>query len=164
MPGPFTYPVAISVPFDNEDNDFDSENVQDAIEEAVDLAIQASRYLVLADYGGNANNGRLLEFFPGLDSEEAPIFFDSGTKVIQLIMSTTSNSSSATIGFYDIVNDPSFNTPLYTLDMNNQKRKIDNGSMGTPLFTIPPGGALTVKVDSSNINKPHLQMIFSGTS
>jgi len=34
MPGPFTFPVAEAVPFDNEENNFTAENTQEAIEEA----------------------------------------------------------------------------------------------------------------------------------
>jgi len=173
MGAPFTYPVSFSLPFESEPdrlNGFVSKNAQDAIEEALALAIQNDRFLVLANYGGNANNGRILEFYPGLDSQEAPIVFGAGgAAVIAITAATTANSSNAEISFYDVAADPNLNSPLYTLDMNGQKTKTDIGFLGTPgvpaipLFPMPPSGELAVKVSSSSIQKPHLQIVFSSS-
>lgn len=164
MAGPFTTPVAQSTPFESEperSNGFTSKNVQEAIEEALALAISNDRYLVLAQYNGNANNGRILEFFTGIDSNDAPLHFNGDTIVTSIISSTTANSSNAHIGFYDKFNDPGLTTPLYTLDMNGQKFVEVTVPTTSPLFSIPSNGELLVKIDSSSIQKPHLQIIFS---
>ncbi len=166
MGGFATTSVAFSVPFESEperNNGFQSKNVQEAIEEALALAVSNDRFLILSDYGGNANAGRLLEFYPGLNSDEAPLFFDSGTNALQIVCTTTAPNSNAIIGFYDNINDPGLTTPLYQLNMGGNKRVIDNGNMGTPLFVVPQGGTLTIKVDSNSINKPHIQLILSST-
>lgn len=166
MGGFSTTNVAWSTPFESEperNNGFQSKNVQEAIEEARGLALSSDRYLILSDYNGNANNGRLLEFFNGLDSLEAPLYFDTGTKVLQIVSTTTATDSDAMISFFDPANDPTLSTPLYTLDMNNQKRVIDNATLAVPLFTIPISGALTVRVTQNSILKPHIQLILSSS-
>ena len=166
MAGPFTTPVAFSTPFESEperNNGFASKNVQEAIEEALSSAISNDRYLVLCQYNGNGNAGRLLEFYNGIDSDDAPLHFNGQTVVTSIISSTTSGGSNANIGFYDKFNDPTLSTPLYTLDMNGQKTLEITVPASTPLFTIPSNGELLVKVDSSSIQKPHLQIIFSST-
>lgn len=162
MAGPFTTPVSFSVPFESEpdrSNGFISKNAQEAIEEALALAKDNDRFLVLSQYNGNANVGRVLEFYDGIDSEDAPLVFGTATaNVVAIVCSTTSPSSSAQIGFYNLNVDPGMTTPLYTLDMGGNKRVIN---IGSPLFIIPFGGLLAIKVDSSSINKPHLQIVFS---
>lgn len=167
MAGPFTAPVAFSTPFESEpdrSNGFVSKNVQEAIEEALSLAIANDRYLVLCQYNGNGNVGRLLEFYSGIDSEAAPLHFNGDSVVTSLICSTTSTLSNANIGFYDKFNDPTLSTPLYTLDMNGQKFVEIVVPTISPLFYIPSNGELLIKVDSGSIQKPHMQIIFSSVA
>lgn len=160
--------TAFQTPFESEPdraNGFFSKDVQNAIEEALALAIANDRFLILAQYNGNANTGRLLEFYSGIDSEDAPLVFgDSSANVLSIVSSTTGNSSNATIGFYDIFVDPTFLTPLYTLSMNGLKRKIDTGTVLLPLFTVPTNALLAIKIDSNSIQKPHLQIVFSSST
>ena len=164
MAGPFTTPVAFSTPFLSEpdrSNGFTSKNVQEAIEEALSLAIANDRFKILCQYNGNANNGRLLEFFSGIDSDDAPFHFNANTNVIDITCSTTGVNSISTIGFYNKSVDPTYISPLYILDMNGQKTKEDIGTALAPLFLIPIGGELVVRVDSASIQKPHMQITFS---
>ena len=165
MPAPFTTPVAFSVPFESEperNNGFMSKNVQEAIEEALAQAIANDRFIILAQYNGNAGNGRVLEFFIGIDSEDAPLVIGAqDVEVLAIACSTTANSSNADVSFYDLVADPGLTTPLYTLDMAGQKDKIDLGAPA--LFQIPGGGQLTVAVSAGNIQKPHLYIVLSST-
>lgn len=164
MAGPFTTPVAKSVPFESEperSNGFTSKDVQEAIEEALYLAISNDRYLVLCEYNGNGNNGRLLEFYPGIDSFEAPLHFNGDTIITSIICSTTANNSNASMEFFDKNADPNLLTPLYTFSMSNQKTVEIIGSATLPLFNIPSTGELVVRVASGSIQKPHMQIIFS---
>lgn len=158
---------AFETPFESvpeRSNGFVSKNVQEAIEEALALAVANDRFLVLAQYNGNANNGRLLEFYSGIDSGDAPIVFGNvNTNIINIVSSTTDVSSNATIGFYNSAVDPLLLIPIYTLSMNNLKRKTDAGSPIAPLFSLPPNALLTVKVDSNSIQKPQLQIVFSSS-
>jgi hypothetical protein len=164
MAGPFTTPVAKSVPFESEperNNGFQSKDTQEAIEEALALAVANDRYLVLCDYNGNANNGRLLEFFAGIDSFDAPLHFNGNTIVTSIISSTTSNGSNAQFEFFDKFADPTLSTPLYIFSMGGQKTQEIVGSASVPLFSLPSNGELVVRVRSGNIQKPHMQIIFS---
>lgn len=165
MGGFATTQVAFSTPFESEPerpNGFQSKNVQEAIEEALALAIANDRFLVLAQYNGNANTGRLLEFFSGIDSGDAPLVLGVvAVNVVNIVSTTTANSSNATIGFYNLNVDPGLINPIYTLDMNGQKSKIDAGTAVAPLFMVPANALLVVKVDSSSIQKPHMQIVFS---
>lgn len=173
MGGFSTTNVCFSTPFESEPerlNGFVSKNAQDAIEEALALAIANDRYLVLADYGGNANTGRILEFYPGRDSQETPIYFGGGgASVVSIICSTTANSSNALVSFYNTLIDPTLSVPLYTLDMNGQKVKEDVGFLGSPgvpaipLFNVVANGQLAIKVSSGSIQKPAVQIIFSSS-
>lgn len=161
MGGPLLSQVSFSVPFESEPdrpNGFVSKNAQEAIEEASKIATDNDRFYLQADYNGNATSGRLLEIFTGLDTEEAPFYFAKETRVIDIVCRTTSTNSNATINFYNIDADPGLLTPLYTLDMNGQKRKIDLGTPDIPLFTMPSDSSLTIRVASSSINKPHMQL------
>lgn len=138
---------------------FVSTDVQNAIEEALIQAVANDRFVVLAEYNGNANVGRYLEFFSGIDSFDAPFFNQTITKVLAIVCATTGTDSDALIGFFDLnVSDV---TPLYTLDMNNLKRKVDLGSVETPLFTIQALGQMGVRVTANSINKPHCYLVFS---
>jgi len=171
MGGFSTTNVCFSTPFESEPerlNGFVSKNAQDAIEEALALAIQNDRFLILSQYNGNANTGRVLEIYQGIDSQEAPIYFGAGgASIIAITSSTTSNNSSALISFHNVKADPLLLMPLYILNMNNQKTKQDIGFLGSPgnpaipLFSMPANSALAIKVLSGNIQKPHIQIVFS---
>jgi hypothetical protein len=156
MAGPFTFPVARAVPFDNTGTNpaFVSENVRDAIIEAVQIAATQSRSLLLAQYNGNANTGRYLEFFGGISSLDAPIRTDLSINVFSIVSTTTATGSTALIGFFDL--NVSSVTPLYTLDMNSLKTVFVSG---TPLFTIAANSQLAIRVTSGSIAKPHIQLI-----
>ena len=154
---------SFATPFESEPertNGFISKNAQEAIEEALALAISNDRFLVLSQYNGNANTGRYLEFYSGISTDDAPLVFgDNPSNMISVIASTTSISSTASIGFYDL----NGGTPvlLYTLTMDGLKRKIDSGTPTTPLFVIPANALLAIKIDNNSIQKPHLQLVMS---
>jgi hypothetical protein len=162
MAGPFTFPVAAAVPFDGTETTdgtpvtppFVSTNTRDAIIEAVTKAGEESRSLLLSQYNGNANTGRYLEFFVGISSSDAPLYTDAGFDVYAITSATTGSSSNAEIGFFDLT--VSSTVPIYTLTMDNLKRKIvSNG----PIFTVGAGGEFAIKVTNNSIQKPHLQLV-----
>ena len=152
---------AINTPFDNSTNGFTSTEVQSAIEEAVVIAVSNDRFPIFFEYGGNANNGRYLEIFPGIDSQEAPFYTNTPARVITIVCATTAGSSNADIGFFDLA--VSDTVPLYTLDYAGNKRKIDAGTPATPLFTIPATGELAVRVTQGSVNKPHCYVVLSSS-
>lgn len=166
MAGPFTTPVAESVPFLSEperNNSFTSKNCQLAIEEAFLKAVANDVFMILAAYnGGNAGTGRHLEYYTGIDSEAAPLFFSRGSKVIAIVCGTISTGATCRIGFFD--NTVSTTVPLYELIFTGQKRVIVEGTVLAPIFNIASGAELEIRVTSGSINKPHMQMVFSAST
>jgi len=164
MAGPFTTPVAESVPFLSEpdrDNGFSSKNAQDAIEEALALAVSNDVFLVLSQYNGNANVGRHLEFYVGIDSEEAPLVFPRGSNVIAVIARTAATSAICTIGFFD--NQISGTVPIYEVIFNGEKQVELIGTALSPLFSIQSGANIEIRITSGAISKPHMQIVFSSS-
>ena len=165
MAGPFTYPVAWSTPFESEperSNGFESDNVQEAIEEALRLAVSNDVFMTLAQYNGNANVGRHLEFYVGIDSEVAPLYFSKGSNVIAIAASTTAANVTCKIGFF---NNASLtpNVPLYEVEFTADKRVIVNGTPASPIFILPIGAELEIRVTEGSIAKPHMQVVYSSS-
>ena len=162
MSGPFTYPVAFSIPFENEperSNGFISDNVQEAIEEGLALAISNDVFLALMNYNGNANVGRHLEFYPGINSNDAPLHLSKGSNVISLIARTTAAVATCKIGFFD--KSVSVIIPVYEIEFINKKTVILEGSALNPVFDFAAHSDVLVKITEGSINTPHVQMVFS---
>ena len=160
MGGFATTNVCFSTPFESDPerpNGFVSKNAQEAIEEALALAVANDRFPLLFSYGGNANNGRYLEFFNNIDSNDAPIFFDSGSKCLAIVGATTSGSSNAKVGFFRD------GVLLYEFDFNGNKRVVITGSIAAPIFTLAAMGELSVRVTQGSVLKPHFYAFFSTT-
>jgi hypothetical protein len=152
-------PVANEVPFDNTVDplcNLQSENVEDVIYELcgkIQQSADASLALLLVYYNGNANAGRFLEFFPGIDSDIAPIFVPFPVQITTIVGRTAAVNATCTIGVY------SDTTLLYTIVFSAQKVVTYTGN---PLATIPANGNLKVKIISGSINRPHLYFIMRG--
>ena len=169
MPGPFTSPVALSVPFEpNRDPQWNgnagpsgiqSINVQDAIEEAKADALNADIILLLTHYGGNAIVGRYTEWYPGEAGDVSPIFTQVATRLIGITCQTTAANATCNIGVFNL--NVSSVTPLYTLVMTAQKRV---SYTGTPLAAIPVGALLALRVISGSINTPEIQVTIGTTA
>lgn len=169
MPGPFTTPVALSTPFEPNRNPqwggnpgpsgIQSTNVQDAIEEAKADALANDRFIILPNYGGNANTGRYLEIFPNQASNVSPIFSATGMQILSVVLQTTSASATCNVGIFDL--NVSSITPVYTIIMVAQKRVA---YVGTPLALLTTNCLLAIKVTSGSINQPTLQLFFSSTT
>lgn len=101
MSGPFTYPVAASVPFDGTetvegvptDPPFVSENVRDGIIEARDFAEgTAAGYVIGCGKSANVSNA-YLEFFDSLPSDQNPFIFVVNNILTGFSASTKTNST-----------------------------------------------------------------------
>lgn len=155
---------AFQVPFASEperSNGYSSKTTQEAIEETLALAVANDRLTLLPFYGGNAGVGRYLEIYSGIDMSEAPFGIAVASKALFLKARTTAANATCTIGFYDIT--PVTPTLLYTLTMTAEKSKTESGTALVPIFTLPAGGQLAIKIDSGSINKPHLILAMSAT-
>jgi len=157
MAGPFTFPVAQAIPFEPNRNgsEIGSENVQDAIEEVKLDALNNDRFLLLAAFNGNANAGRYLEYFTGIDSSIAPILYSVPARITDIVAATTSASATCTIQFVDI---RVLATPvvLYTVTFNKVKRVVLDSTPDAPLFLVPNDAQLAIRIGSGSINRPHI--------
>lgn len=169
MSGPFTSPVAIAIPFEpDRDPQYGgtagpsgilSINVQDAIEEAKADALANDRFLLLTHYGGNANVGRYLEWYPAEASLTSPVYFSSGARLLNITCQTTAAAATCTIGIFDV--NVSTVTPVYSFSMTAQKRVI---FIGAPtLATFATNALIAVRVTAGSINSPQMQVTFSAT-
>jgi len=169
MPGPFSSPVAQSVPFEPNRNPqwggnpgpsgITSIDVQSAIEEAKADALANARFLILPNYGGNAKTGRYFEIFPNQGSDISPIFSNTQMRILSIVLQTTDATATCDVGVFDL--NVSSVTPVYTIVMTNQKRVVYNG---TPLATLNAGCLLGIRVTSGSINQPSMQVFFSSST
>lgn len=157
--------VAFQTPFESNPervNGFVSKNVQEAIEEALALAVANDRFVIFPFYNGNANSGRYLELWPGIATDVAPL--DVGNvplKCIFINSHTTAANATCTIGYYDIA--PAIPVLLYTTTFVGVKEVINQGTPLAPLFTLPANGNLAIKIDSGSINRPYLLLSLSAS-
>lgn len=166
MPGPFTSPVAIAIPFEpNRDpqwggnagpSGIQSINVQDAIEEAKAGALVADIVLVLTDYNGNANAGRYLEWFQASPSDVSPLYITIKTELRGATCQTTAANATCTLGVFDL--NVSSVTPLYTVVMTAEKRVSYVGTVLSPLAIIQPNALLAIRVLTGSILTPQMQI------
>lgn len=169
MPGPFTSPVALAVPFEPDrdpqwggnpgPSGIQSINVQDAIEEAKADALANDRYLILAHYGGNASTGRYLECFPQEGSDTSPIYITVVSRLLSVTYQTTAASATCTIGFFDL--NVSSVTPVYSLSLSAAKRV---SALGNPLATFSVNALIAIRVTAGSLNSPTLQFTLSSST
>ena len=133
-------------------------DVQEAIEALYNLIASSSRAFIFVGYNGNANVGRYLEIFNGIDTSAAPLVVVGALSILQIVSRTTALSATCTIGFYDI--GPAIPVLIYTLSMVAVKEVVLVGTPAIPIFVLPAAGKLAVKINSGSINTPHLY--FSG--
>lgn len=158
MSGPFTFPVAQSIPFEPNRNpgfgggpsNLTSENCQDAIEEAKNSAFSNDRYPFVSSYGGNANVGRYLETFPSISMDQAPFTFPENSKIVTVVLGAVSTST-GTVGFFkttDLV------TPVFTLSLTAQTRM----TFTSLAHVFNAGDELVIRVTSGSFNKPFMRV------
>lgn len=142
-------------------SEIESNNVQDAIEEAKNDALNNDRYIILCSYGGNANAGRTLEAFPGITMIEAPIYLPVSSKLLTTIVGATANGT-ATVGFFNRA--VSTTVPVFSVTLTAQRRRIIVAPPALPLAVFPAGAELEVRVTSGSLSKPHVYFFLSAAT
>lgn len=160
MPGPFTSPVAQSVPFEPDrvtalwptGTGLSSENVQDAIEEAKNDSLNNDRYPVQASYGANAGVGRYLEVYPALasDNANAPLIVPEISRIVAYTAGAVANST----GVLAIRN---LTTATDLLLINFIAGKEYNAT-NLNITGIAPNDHLGFYIKSGSINKPFIRI------
>ena len=139
---------------------FVSTDVQNAIEEALTRAISNDRFLVLSQYGGNANTGRYLEIFANAASDKSPIYFSASARLLTVTLQTTAANATCNVGIFDL--NVSSVTPVYTVVMTAQKRVQYVGAPN--LATLGAGSLMAIRVTSGAINTPTMQLTLSAST
>lgn len=156
----YTSPHGWSIPFESEvdgrDNDFFSDNVQEAIEEARSRAFQNDRYSIPFNYTGNAGPGKWLFSFFGLDSQEAPFVFPEKSDLLTATLITDSPDT----GVLGLFQFPDTVTPIYTFALNNERVKTFEIDPPLEFVGLDEIGA---KVISGNLSKPAFRIWISST-
>lgn len=151
MPGPFTYPVAVSVPFDGtEDSDgvlvdppFVSSNVRDAIIEARETAPgRLSRFVALSSKTGNIKNA-WLEFFDSIASNTVPFVIAESGYIKAFSVCNTLSVTNAKIKVF--ING----TSVYIFQWTGKSHFINGLNIA-----LNPGDKLSVKVGSKQLKNP----------
>ncbi len=141
--------------FDPTGSSLVSTNTEAAIKEIATNVGTSSRAFTFCQYGGNANVGRFLEFFAGIDSDQAPLYTPVALKMLTIVSRGTA-SATCGISFYDNT------TLLYTVTHTAVQQVVTTGTPASPIFTVPAGASLKVKVSSGSIIKPHLYFVAQG--
>lgn len=143
---------AFTVPFDNSTNGFLATDVQAAIEESRQDAIDNDRYPIQASYIGAAVVGRYLEIFPGEGSDTGPLLAPDNS----IITAVTVQAQSATTGAIRIYNVTTA-TVLYDASYGGATQQI---YLDLALGGISSGDSISFSVITAAINKPKLRVWF----
>jgi hypothetical protein len=129
MPSPFTYPVAGSVPFDNETNGFESTDVQAAIEEATTLGASLSRFQITCVMNTIVTNNDWITY--SSFTPDARIRFPINAKLTEISWDNRRSGVSFDLEFYRYEADgtPYPVNPFYTYEARN----IDYGDIAENL-------------------------------
>jgi hypothetical protein len=92
--------VARGTPFDPTNTGFTSINVQDAIVESYNTAIEKARFALPAAFDANANTGRWLEWFKSVDSQTSPFVMPRDSQVAELSLSNANTTATATVSLF----------------------------------------------------------------
>lgn len=142
-------------------SEIESDNVQDAIEEAKNDALNNDRYIILCSYGGNASTGRSLEAFPSLPMSEAPIFLPVASKLLTLVIGASA-ASTVTVSFFNRA--VSTTVPVYSTSLTAQTRKVVLGTPALPLAVFNASTELEVRITAGSANKPHVYFFLSAAT
>jgi hypothetical protein len=107
---------------------------------------------VLGFYGGNANNGRYLEVFPGDGTDVAPFVIPANAIIVAVVNSTNNTNN----GSIEIVGDGT--NVLYTLPMGGLDEQIVLG-LAVP---VAAGVKISFRVAGASMQRPRLAVYLSG--
>lgn len=113
-------PNATDVPFDNSTNGYTADNVQDAIEEGVSLALQTPIFPLSLLWNGTVSNGKWYGYSNLLPGDETPIVIPSKSEFIGFTWSNGNTGADFTLHFKknstgaaDFLSDSRTNTQFY---------------------------------------------------
>ena len=139
--------VAVSVPFDNSTNGFAADNVQDAIEEALQGGTGVPRAIITFGYNGNAGTGKYLEVHHSVPSNSSPYVAaeDCTIKAFSVSTGTTTTCTIQIILNGTVVDDLSLSAAqknneiginIAMVALDEVAVKVSSGSIFDPIFFL----------------------------
>jgi len=122
------------------------------VEQSTSSALSSTSFLTY--YGGNANTGRILQYVPGEDTDDAPYLVVGNSAIVALSLGATSLST-GTCSVYlstDLVN------PITSIALTNQDANSTTGLY----VQVNNEDELVVKVSAGTILKPYLTTYLVG--
>ena len=160
MSGPFTSPVAYSIPFNGADPlavsaGITADNVFDAILEAKTDALNNDRYPVQASYGGNATAGRYLEIYPSIasDSANGPLIIPELSRISSYTAGCVANST-----FVLTIRNLTTATDLLNITFTASK---EVNATGLSVSGVNANDHLGFYIKSGSANKPFIRVWFN---
>jgi hypothetical protein len=135
---------AITTPFDNSTNGFTAVEVQSAIEEAKQTAVEKSRFAVGFGFDGNASSGRWLETHTNIASNVSGYVVPKAS-ILKEISFASSASATITVGVYRNA------VQIATIVVSAQKKDYEDENV-----TLAAGDEISVKVESGSCSRPNL--------
>ena len=109
---------------------------------------------IIASYNGNANVGRYLEIFPGIDSLTGPYYIPTNAYIVAFTFSAIANST----GTCALFKTSNLVTPLTSLSLTASKN-ISTVSLNVALNA---GDLICARITSGSINKPYIVWYITG--
>lgn len=142
-------PVARSVPFDNSDTGFESENVRDAIVESYDTLESRINFPLTFGQQGLVTDSYIQGFF-NISSDESPTYLPFECELITVSFGNENEVGSANVYIYEVDENVENQNLLYTLVVNGR-------SSYSPILSgiyIPQGHGTQVRIESLTNPKP----------
>jgi len=122
--------------------------VLEAITDVTQLIVNNDRYNVTAQYNGNANKGKFLEFDVGISSFDSPFEFPEPSFIRTIILRTVSNSTGV-LGVFK-KSDPT--TPILEINFSGTNLRLNLTQI------MQDGDEIYLEVLSGNFTKPTFRM------
>lgn len=118
-------PVAEEIPFENDGTDFDSINLQDAVEEAgtgVTVALNTPRYTLVLQHNGTVGNNTFFGYSNLLPGDDTPIIVPIKSDLFEFTFSNSNSNADYTLEFRK---NSTTGTTFYTVSKVNTQFFVD---------------------------------------
>jgi len=141
MAGPFTYPVAIALPFDGSEAvpPFTAENARDGIIEARDTASGKARAHRMFQHNGNLNNNFWHGYSNLIASDTTPMIIPWDCELKEFTFAANRNSMDGRMDFY--LNGLAAGDIIYSIQFNNVPFTL----IDTPNLSFSAGDLLRLR-------------------
>lgn len=148
--------VAYSVPFDNDTNGYNSDNVQGAIEEGVGNALNTPIYTIVLQHNGTVSNGTFIGYDSLIPGDATPVLIPRESEFTGFTFSNASADADYTLEFRI---NTTVGTPFYSVSKINVQ--YFNDILSTPV-SFSAGDQIYIKYidDGTNASDVVIMLTF----